>query len=574
MKAFIPFAMLAAGSLSACGGSGSGAPQPSAPSNSTPVARADIGRTRPGVAVDIAVLANDSDAEGSVLTILPPGEVTSATVSLQPDNRLRVLPAAGFGGTIEFNYRVRDAAGALSEPASVRVTVAPAGRAMLGTASAGGGAGRVLISGRAPGDAMQLLEATCNLGRFAAISSDMRTLLGVQCGTTTARRNLVMMAPRAATLSPPVALLTDVALAPGFAASADGNTVTVAERVTNPDDPSVAGTYELVEVDVRTRTVSRRLPLPDIDRLQGLRSLRGSDRVLLSTSTGGGVWPFPPDGDLYFADLQAGSVVRVGAPSEGVVLDAVFTSADGRFVLFPDQFGDLVGYDLTQPSQRVTFWSTQARGSYATQLSIAPASNGSTMLMLVRALFTGVQSVWELPLHEPTAAREIRACVREWSSGTAFQIVATDRFLLVCDAAQANHTEVNEVSLESGATVRQWTPAGGVPGFSDLQRLGSEALLLDFEEPSPTGTRRRIAYVHTGDPGNLSFVLPDADLSGALLGLADRDGTAFALTTFTGGVMTPHIVDVNLLTQAFPIQEGLAAGEEATAMMVFSPTEE
>jgi hypothetical protein len=113
-----------------------------------------------------------------------------------------------------------------------------------------------------------------------------------------------------------------------------------------------------------------------------------------------------------------------------------------------------------------------------------------------------------------------------------------------------------------------------VPGFSGIQRVGAEALLLDFVESAPAGTRRRIAYVHSEDPGDLAFVLPESDLSEAFIGPGDRDGTAFALTTFTGGVMTPHIVDVNLLTWAFPIQEGLAAGEEASAMMVFSPTDE
>jgi len=558
--------------LAACGGSGSDtspAPVPP-PSNSSPVAQPDEARTRPGVAVDIAVLTNDSDAEGGVLTVVPTTTVASAMVTVQPDNRLRVVPVDGFGGTLEFTYQAQDAAGARSAPTTVRVVVGPVSRAMIGTGFLRAGTPRVFISGFRSGETAPLLEGFCGSGQFAAGSSDMRTLVAVQCGATPGRKNLVVMAPRAAILSPPVPLLSDVVLASGFAVSPDGSSVIVAERVTGLEDLASPGTYELVRVDVASRTVSRRLPLPGVDGVSGIRRL-GGDRVLLMTGSAG--VPFPVGGELYLADLAAETVVEVGPGSGPLALEMLFTSADGRFVLFQD-FMDLVGYDLTQPTTRITFWGTQARGSYVSQMSVAPAPNGATMLVLASDMQTQASTVWELPLENPSAARELRPCRNDWSPAPAFHIVAADRFLLVCDSATANHSDVLEISLANGDLVKQWTPAGGVPGLLGVQRQGPDAVLLFYEEPVTVGVRRRLAYVHASSPGILELVMPDEDLDDAFIGPGDPDGQTFALTTLDAGVYRPHIVDVNLLTRGFPISEGLAANEEADALMVFLPPDE
>lgn len=571
MNTLLPVAVLAVALLAACGGSDRQPTPPVAPVNRAPVAQPDAARTRPGLAVDIAVLANDSDPDGGVLSIVPPAAVASATVTVQPDNRLRVLPADGFGGLIEFTYQIQDAAGARSSPANVRVVVGPAGRAMLGAiVTGGGGGGRVFVSGYQAGETVPLLEATCTLGRFAATSADHRTLVGVQCGSSPTRKNLVVMSPRATILAPPVPLLSNVALARGFATSADVTTVTVAERISNQDDPSLPGSYELVTVDVPTRTVTRRVPLPGIERLESIQGIAGSDRLLLSTGDGA-TWF--TGGDLYHADLQAGTTELVGQAGLAPSLDTLFTSADGRYVLYQDWSGNLVGHDLTQPGLLITFWDNDARGSYVTQLSVAPAANGATMLVLARHMGTQEYSVWELPLPESASARLIRPCPRLWSSGSAFQPFAADRILLICDGAAEDHSEVHEVNLSSGATVREWTPAGGVRGLSQVRRQGPEAVLLDFEELTTAGVRRRIAYVHSRNPGTLAFVMPDADLSEVLLGPGDRDGDAFALTARVGGVITPHIVDVNLLAHPFPLQEGILPGEQVSALMVFAPPE-
>lgn len=147
--------------LSACGGSGGDtditpaptpapapspspgpAPSPSpAPGGKAPVARDDTAVMRPGQAVSINVLANDTDADGD----LDPGSVRFVdpprTFGLSADGRtltapgqgvwtvnsqgvVTFTPAAGFTGQpTEVEYTVRDRAGHVSESADIRITV-------------------------------------------------------------------------------------------------------------------------------------------------------------------------------------------------------------------------------------------------------------------------------------------------------------------------------------------------------------------------------------------------------------------------------------------------------------------
>ncbi|TQV64834.1 MAG: S8 family serine peptidase [Halothiobacillaceae bacterium] len=97
------------------------------PVNDAPVAVGDAASTPAGTAVDIAVLANDSDPEGAVLSV---GGIT------QPDNgsvthlgaSVRYTPNAGFSGSDSFTYWAND--GVLdSAPATVALTVNPASTA-------------------------------------------------------------------------------------------------------------------------------------------------------------------------------------------------------------------------------------------------------------------------------------------------------------------------------------------------------------------------------------------------------------------------------------------------------------
>src|SRR5262245_10036288 len=123
--------LICALALAGCGGGGYGGGN-DPPANRAPLTQPDTARTRPGTAVEIAVLANDSDPDGDALAVVQPAATPSGTIELLPDNRLRITPAAGFAGELAFTYQARDSRGGLSPGTNVTVTVGPIARAMLG----------------------------------------------------------------------------------------------------------------------------------------------------------------------------------------------------------------------------------------------------------------------------------------------------------------------------------------------------------------------------------------------------------------------------------------------------------
>ena len=96
------------------------------PVNDPPVAVDDLAATDGGVAVDVAVLANDTDVDGDALTLgsfTQPAAGQGAVTQVGPGT-LRYAPAAGFTGTATFDYVVSDGNGGV-DTGAVSVTVAP-----------------------------------------------------------------------------------------------------------------------------------------------------------------------------------------------------------------------------------------------------------------------------------------------------------------------------------------------------------------------------------------------------------------------------------------------------------------
>ncbi len=94
--------------------------------NSAPVASNDSAFTFKGTPVDINVLANDSDIDGSIDPATVQIEVSpgnSGTVEILAGGLIRFTPATGFSGDAQFAYSVRDNTGTLSNPANVNVRV-------------------------------------------------------------------------------------------------------------------------------------------------------------------------------------------------------------------------------------------------------------------------------------------------------------------------------------------------------------------------------------------------------------------------------------------------------------------
>ena len=92
------------------------------PVNAAPDAIDDVATTPAGDPVDIAVKANDKDADGDALTVNSLTNAAHGTVTINPDNTVHYVPNYGFKGQDTFTYTVCDPSGAC-DTATVTVSV-------------------------------------------------------------------------------------------------------------------------------------------------------------------------------------------------------------------------------------------------------------------------------------------------------------------------------------------------------------------------------------------------------------------------------------------------------------------
>jgi hypothetical protein len=90
--------------------------------NSPPVIRDDLASVMFGQSVAVDVLANDSDPDGDVLSVVRVGTPSNGS-ALQSGNVITYVPAQGFSGQDAFTYTASDGRGA-EGTATVRITVA------------------------------------------------------------------------------------------------------------------------------------------------------------------------------------------------------------------------------------------------------------------------------------------------------------------------------------------------------------------------------------------------------------------------------------------------------------------
>jgi subtilisin family serine protease len=93
--------------------------------NQPPVARNDAATTTRGVAVNIPVLSNDSDVDGSLVTstLTITTSPKNGSVSKKANGTVTYTPKRTFRGTDSFAYKVKDNNGATSNAATVTVQV-------------------------------------------------------------------------------------------------------------------------------------------------------------------------------------------------------------------------------------------------------------------------------------------------------------------------------------------------------------------------------------------------------------------------------------------------------------------
>ena len=98
---------------------------PAAAENRPPVADDDTATTSAGRAVDINVLAGDTDPDGDTLTVESVTTPGDGTATINANGTVRYTPDAGFVGTDTFDYTVADGNGG-SDTGTVTVTVTEA----------------------------------------------------------------------------------------------------------------------------------------------------------------------------------------------------------------------------------------------------------------------------------------------------------------------------------------------------------------------------------------------------------------------------------------------------------------
>lgn len=115
--------------------------------NTAPVAVNDSASTDDRTAITINVLANDQDVDKDVLTVIS-ATAQQGTVSIEADNQLKYTPKAGFSGTDQLSYRIRDSKGD-EAAAVVSVTVKAYQNVVVENKSSGGSSGGLMLFGLA-----------------------------------------------------------------------------------------------------------------------------------------------------------------------------------------------------------------------------------------------------------------------------------------------------------------------------------------------------------------------------------------------------------------------------------------
>ncbi len=92
--------------------------------NDAPVAVNDAATMAEDTSVSIAVLANDTDLDGDILSVTGVGAAAHGSTAVNADGTITYTPAPGFNGSDAFTYTVGDGQGG-SATAAVSVTVTP-----------------------------------------------------------------------------------------------------------------------------------------------------------------------------------------------------------------------------------------------------------------------------------------------------------------------------------------------------------------------------------------------------------------------------------------------------------------
>ncbi|MFC1759273.1 Ig-like domain-containing protein, partial [Planctomycetota bacterium] len=148
------------------------------PTNTAPIATNDSATTDEDNAITVNVLANDSDADGDVISVLSATAGANGTTAVNADGTITYTPNADFHGTDSFDYTIDDGNGGQAT-GSVNVTIASVNDAPVATGdtAATDEDNAVIINvlgndSDADGDVISVLSATAGANGTATVNAD------------------------------------------------------------------------------------------------------------------------------------------------------------------------------------------------------------------------------------------------------------------------------------------------------------------------------------------------------------------------------------------------------------------
>jgi hypothetical protein len=197
--------------------------------NAPPVANADTATTNAGTAVVLAVLANDTDANGDALTIVGISSAVGGTATINGGATITFQPLPGFTGTGSFAYTISDGQGGTAiGTASVVVLPPPNQPPSANPDSASTPAGtavviQVLANDTDPnGDPLVIVAVNSAVGGSAAITGSSVTFTPAAGFSGTASFTYTISDGRGGTASTGVTVTVTLAPAVDVMVSVDG----------------------------------------------------------------------------------------------------------------------------------------------------------------------------------------------------------------------------------------------------------------------------------------------------------------------------------------------------------------
>ena len=497
--------------------------------NDAPAAAADSATTAMDTAVDVAVLANDTDIEGDSLTVTAVADPAQGSTSINPDGSVHYTPAAGYFGSDSFTYTIADDDGATaSGGVAVNVDFFIA-RVSVATDSTAGNDHSDAVVVASAGDLLAFASQATNL-----VASDNNGFTDI------------FVHDRASATTELVSIASGGAAADANcsqpAISADGRFVAFTSAATTlaSDSNGVAdvfirdrhsGTTELVSVASDESQGNQRSDSPAMSADGRFVTFRSEASNLVAGDNNGAY-------DIFVRDRQKGATLRVSVDSAAVEADASSAepaiSGDGRYVAFhssatnlvtgdDNDFDDVFVHDLTDSATvRVSVNSAGAQSDGLSQH--AAVSNGGVV-----AFFS--------------AATNLVAGDDAWVSdvfvhdlGTA----ATERISLAWTGVEADAASSEPSLSADGRFVAFRSYANNLVPPPD-----GNATWDVFVHDRDSGTTRRVNVSAAGDAADQPSAAPAISADGRFVGFAS-DATNLVED------------DSNLRTDAFVARNPLA----------------